>query len=249
MSTQPVRARSTVSEDCKAPTTQAVYLDGTYLAKNPNWHTQESAWKAEHVVQILQRNQLVPKSICDVGCGAGEVLKQLQTQLNEDCTLLGLDVSPQAIDLAKTRANQKLHFCVSDIRDIKGFYDLMIVLDVFEHIEDYFGFLRQLKAKSRYKIFHVPLDLSVQTVFRKNGLRKRRQLHEHLHYFTKETTLQALHDTGYEVLDCFYTARGNDLGTALVQRLLKLPRRLFFALHKDIAVRLLGGYSLLVLTR
>lgn len=249
MATQPVRRKLTVEEEAEALKARAVYLDGAYLAKNPKWHVEESAWKVEHIVRILERNQLSPKTICDVGCGAGEVLKQLQTQLNGDCELWGFDVSPQAIDLAMPRANEGLYFHVSDIRDVKAFYDLLIVLDVFEHIEDYFSFLRQLKAKSRYKIFHIPLDLSVQTVFRKNGLFKRRELHEHLHYFTKETALQALRDAGYEVLDWSYTSRANDLGTATGQRLLKLPRKFFFALHKDVTVRLLGGYSLIVLAR
>jgi hypothetical protein len=109
--------------------------------------------------------------------------------------------------------------------------------------------LRQLKAKGRYKIFHIPLDISVQTVLRKSGLLKRRHLHDHLHFFSKETALQALQDAGYEVLDHFYTARAIDLGDALGQRLLRLPRKLCFALYKELTVRILGGYSLLVLAR
>ena len=45
------------------------------------------------------------------------------------------------------------------------------------------------------------------------------------------------------------TARANSLGSDTTKRLLKLPRALFFAIHKDMAVRVLGGYSLLVLAR
>lgn len=228
-----------------------LYVDGEYAAKNPSWHVEDSPFKAKHILRALTMLQRPPRTVCEIGCGAGEILRQLDLQLPPESVteLIGYDVSPQAIELARPRESARTSFVCGDLRNDSRHFDVCLCIDVFEHIEDCFGFLRQLKAKSRYKIFHVPLDLSVQTVFRKNGLRKRRQLHEHLHYFTKETTLQALHDTGYEVLDCFYTARGNDLGTALVQRLLKLPRRLFFALHKDIAVRLLGGYSLLVLTR
>ena len=36
---------------------------------------------------------------------------------------------------------------------------------VLEHLEDYFGFLRKLKTRATYKVFHIPLDLSVQTGF------------------------------------------------------------------------------------
>lgn len=229
---------------------RTLYLDGEYQAKNPAWHVEESAWKASRIVRMLQRNHLSPATICDVGCGAGEVLKQLQLNLNWECTLQGYDVSPQALELAKTRANDKLHFYHSDLRTSQEpCFDLLLVLDVLEHLEDYFSFLALLKDRGRHKIFHIPLDLSGQTVLRKNGLLKRRAMYGHLHYFTQETALETLRDAGYEILDYFYTSRANDLGTAPGQMLLKFPRWLLFSLHQDFTVRLLGGYSLLVLAR
>jgi hypothetical protein len=78
---------------------------------------------------------------------------------------------------------------------------------------------------------------------------KRRFLHDHLHFFSKETALQALYDAGYEVLDWFYTARAIQMGDTLGQRFLRIPRKLCFALHNELTVRILGGYSLLVLAR
>ena len=229
---------------------RTLYLDGEYLARNPAWHVEESAWKAANIIFLLRRNHLSPASICDVGCGAGEVLHQLQQHLSPECSFHGYDVSPQAIELAGSRANEKLHFSLMDFRNAsEASFELILVLDVIEHLEDYFGFLGQLKAKGGHKIFHIPLDLSAQTVFRKNALLKRRQMYGHLHYFSKETALETLRDSGYEILDYFYTSRANDLGSTLGQMLLKFPRRLLFSLHEDFAVRLLGGFSMLVLAR
>lgn len=229
---------------------QSIYLNGEYLTRNPRWHLEESAWKAVQIRRMLQKNRIAPATVCDVGCGAGEVLRRLQQNLSDECKLYGYDISPQAIDLARSRANERLHFCLSDLCSVDGaWFDLILALDVIEHVEDYYGFLRLLRAKAHYKMFHIPLDISVQTVFRKNGLLKRRHLHDHLHFFSKETALQALQDAGYEVLDHFYTARTIDLGDALGQRLLRLPRRFCFALHNELTVRVLGGYSLLVLAR
>ena len=229
---------------------QNLYLDGEYLLKNPQWHVEESPWKAQQVLRMLRQNHLAPKSICDVGCGAGEVLSQLQNSLDRACVFRGYDISPQAFSLACRRANERLRFVLGDVQSESDvFFDLILVLDVIEHLEDYWSFLRQLKMKSRYKIFHIPLDLSVQTVFRQNALFKRRNLYAHLHYFTKETALQTLRDTGYEVLDYFYTPRSIELGSGLGEKLLKLPRRLCSAINPDSAARLLGGFSLLVLAR
>jgi 2-polyprenyl-3-methyl-5-hydroxy-6-metoxy-1,4-benzoquinol methylase len=35
-----------------------------------------------------------------------------------------------------------------------AFFDLILILDVIEHVEDYFSFLRDLKSKSQYKLIH-----------------------------------------------------------------------------------------------
>ena len=230
--------------------TSSIYEDGRYLEKNPLWHVEESPWKAKQILRLMERNSLAPRAICEVGCGAGEVLKQLQENMPADCIFWGYEVSPQAFELCKRRANASVRFKLMDLgkeRDVQ--FDLILALDVIEHLEDYFSFLREIKPKSRHHIFHIPLDLSVQTVFRRNALLKRRDLHAHLHYFTKETALQTLRDVGYEVLDYFYTPRSVELGSDRVQKILKVPRRLCFAVHEDLTARTLGGFSLLVLTK
>jgi SAM-dependent methyltransferase len=140
---------------------EQLYTTGSYLEKNPLWHTEESLWKAEQVTRMLNRQTIAPRTICEVGCGAGEVLKQLQQRLTSDCDFLGCDISPQAIDLCGSRGNEKLHFFLGDVTKISDrFFDLILVLDVIEHLEDYFSFLRNIKERALYKIFQIPLDIS-----------------------------------------------------------------------------------------
>jgi SAM-dependent methyltransferase len=227
---------------------QTLYTSGSYLEKNPSWHVEESPWKAAQVLRMLARHQLHPRTIGEVGCGVGEVLKQLQEQMEDTCQFWGYDISPQAIELAQSRANDRLRFKLADLgKERSASFDLVLMLDVVEHVENPFDFLRALTPVGDYFLMHFPLDLSVQTILRRNGLLSVREAFGHLHYYSKELALQTLKDTGYEVLDHFYTPR-IDLPTHLPKRrLMRLPRKLLYALNPDVAVRVLGGWGLLAL--
>ena len=244
-----------------------LYTSGEYLQKNPLWHADESPWKAKHVLQLMARNGIAPKTICDVGCGAGETLRLVQEGMGEECTFWGYEISPQAFALCQSRTNEKLHFKLADIRQEKNIhFDLMLLMDVLEHLEDYFSFLRELQSKSQYKIIHFPLDISVRNVLWGN-LSKFRDAYGHIHYFTKDVAIQTLRDAGYEVVDYLYTWESNSFqvvwnenrrnpGTLarklvgfMARKILGVPSQIFFAIHKDLAVRVMGRWRLLVLAK
>ena len=229
---------------------RTIYTDGTYLEKNPDWHMYESPFKVNQILRMLKKHRLQPKTIAEVGCGAGEVLRLLQEQMDRGCRFSGYDISPQALEMCKSRANERLQFKLADITHQENiFFDMILVLDVIEHVEDYFSFLRGIRPKSDLKIFHFPLDISVQAVLRRRGLLKRRELYGHIHYFTKETALATVKDSGYELMDYFYTPRCIELAKDAIQKIARLPRIICFSIHPDLAVRILGGYSLLILAR
>ena len=227
----------------------AIYEDGTYSKENPSWHMEESPFKVRQILRMVKRQNLAPKTVCDVGCGVGAVLTELQPHLPSDCHCWGYDVSPDAIARCNGRVNERLRFSVRDIRrdECDVFFDLLLILDVFEHVEDYVGFVRDVRSKGKYKLFHIPLDLSVQAVARREGLLRRRDKFAHLHYFTKETALRTLTDVGYKLVDYFYTPRCIDLGDLMIQKIARLPRKICFTVSQDLTVRVLGGYSLMVL--
>lgn len=225
-----------------------IYEQGEYLEKNPTWHVEDSPWKVKQIVKIINGNHLHPDSICEVGSGAGEVLNQLHLQMPNNVSFTGYEISPQAFELCQKRKKERLQFCLKNFQDDKTYFDIVLAIDVFEHVEDYLVFLRNVRRKGRYKILHIPLDLSVQTVFRSSPILKARQRVGHIHYFTKETALAALTDAGHEILDYFYTDHSTN-PSSTTNTLIRLLRKIMYKRSKDMTVRILGGYSLMVLTK
>src|SRR4051812_22867701 len=90
------------------------YTDASYLKKNPTWHVEHSAWKAQHVLTMIKRNHLTLKTIAEIGCGAGEILKQMHDAMESDVRFVGYEISPQAHALSQTRASERLEFRLAD---------------------------------------------------------------------------------------------------------------------------------------
>lgn len=228
-----------------------MYKTDEYLVKNPSWHTEDSAWKALQVLKMMKRNNLKPGSVCEIGCGAGEILNQLYIFLPGNVHFSGYEISPYAFELAKSRQKERLQFYLDDLsREKKATFDLCLAIDVLEHVADCGLFLSGIRQKAEYKIFHIPLDLSAQSVLRRSVLAHARLKCGHLHYFTKELALSMLASCGYEIIDHFYTfSSGVSSRRSVRSRVLNLFRRALYKFNDDAAVRLLGGYSLMVLAK
>lgn len=227
-----------------------MYIGGQYAESNPSWHAEDAPWKAGHVASILRDNWIEPSRIAEVGCGTGEILARL-AEAFPAATFDGYDVSPQAMELAASRTRPGLEFHLDDPLGKPGHdYDAVLVADVVEHVEDCFAFVRGVKELGTWKVFHIPLDLSAQSVARMWPIMNLRAGVGHIHYFTKDTALALLRDCDYEIMDWRYTASRLELpNQALSSRVVATPRRLLHGVNPDLAVRLLGGYSLLVLAR
>ncbi len=226
----------------------SIYTSGSYARLHPSWHAEDSPWKARQIHGILEQYDIHPKQIAEVGCGAGVILSELQQLLPSTCEFRGYDISPQAIALARECENDRLTFDVATIDQLKSNrFDVLLLVDVIEHVEDYFSLLRVAKEIACYTVLHIPLDVHVQSVLRVTPITDTITNVGHLHHFTKEVALTLLEQAGFQIRAWNYTADGVELArTALRTRLARLPRRAAFAVSPDIAVRVLGGYSLMV---
>ena len=214
-----------------------IYTDGDYLAKNPTWHVEHSGYKAAQVMKLIERNRLSPQTVAEVGCGAGEILNLLHQKLPSQVEFDGYEISPQAFALCQERAKPRLRYHCTDFLAEPGGHDLILCLDLIEHIPDYLGFLQKLAPKGKHKIFRFPLDLSWMALW-KMDLRARYTV-GHIHYFTKEIALAALKDTGFEVLDCYFDR----------EKPSRWIRRMMNRYNEDLTARIFGDCSLMILAR
>jgi len=228
-----------------------MYQSGEYLDKNPRWHAADSPWKAAQILKMIRRQNLNPATVCEVGCGAGEILNRLHAELPAT-DFFGYEVSPQAYEICSAKTKERLQFRLGDLLETEERFDLLLCIDVFEHVPDYLSFLERLRGRASRFIFHIPLDLSALSLLRPARLMKTRYGVGHLHMFTAETALAVLKDTGYETLDSFFTAGGLELEKnqkRLRTVLANLPRRVLGKFSPRLAARILGGYSLLVFAK
>lgn len=226
------------------------YLSGDYAEKNPDWDSTDSPWKADRVAELLECHQIFPASIADIGCGAGGVLAALRARYPA-AELTGFDIAPGLPHLWQVHAGRDIRFVLGNFLELnQQRYDLLLVLDVLEHLGDPFTFLHRLRDHGDLMIFHFPLDLSAISVLRQTPLLHVRAKVGHVHFFTRGLALALLDECGYEVIEALYTGAAlNAPQRSLKTRLAGLLRKLVYALNRDVGARLLGGETLMVLAR
>ena len=222
-----------------------IYTDGSYLnATGGTWHLEDAPFKAREVCKLLAEHpEIQPHTVCEIGCGAGGILSQLEKLLPSQTTFTGYDISPQAH--AMSVATDRCRYVLGDAFVDDSVYDLVLVMDVVEHVEDCFSFLRQTKRKGRWKLYHIPLDAHASAILR--GTNAWDSI-GHIHLFTMETALKSVEHAGLRVLD--WTLTDGALAKPikpLRTRIANLVRLPLAKLSPKLATRLIGGYSILIL--
>jgi SAM-dependent methyltransferase len=222
----------------------SIYNEGTYLKHNASWHQEDSPYKAKLVIDLL--DNLPAKSILEAGCGAGEVIKILSCHF-PDIRFYGYDISADAATFWAAKESANLSFFCANLLDSDKHADVVLCLDVFEHVSDYMGFLQKLKSHGSYFIFNVPMDMCVMKLLT-SGLKHAREEVGHLHYFNEWSARATLEDCGYEIEVARLSAAFLKIPPRNFRQLLAVFPRIFahFLLGSRLACKLLGGYGLMV---
>jgi SAM-dependent methyltransferase len=226
------------------------YKSGEYWEKNPTFHEEDSELKVSNAVNLLERNNIVPKNVLDVGAGSGKNAYLLSKHY--EVPAVGIDVSAEAVEHARQNFPEpNLEFEAIDVKEYSHVSHVGFMFDVFEHVEDYLGFLRSASSKAEYWVFNIPLDMNMLSILRNKYMVDRVNV-GHLHYFSRISAIATLEDSGYEIVDVeFANVVAHQLRkrVSLGALVLAIPRLALFKINQSFAVNLLGGASLMVLCK
>jgi ubiquinone/menaquinone biosynthesis C-methylase UbiE len=150
------------------PDPSNIYYSGEYIRKNPTLDVEDTPWKLKKIIPLLDKfisqTSLTKVKILDVGGGAGLFLKGISDYLrtkNINVEQYALDLSAEMLQIQKeNNADIKSVFVGSiektSFKDKE--VDLVLMIDVLEHVPDTAAALKELSRISKYVIFKVPLE-------------------------------------------------------------------------------------------
>ncbi len=224
-----------------------LYVSGLYTEKRPTWHKEDSPWKVQQMCRVFDFKE--PMKICDIGCGVGGVLIALNDILSEKCSMAGYDISSLAIERAQENAPDNILYECCDILEMEKLdYDLCLLIDILEHLENPVDFLLKLYQKGlREFIINLPIEGHLMGKLRGKTDPKNSPV-GHLHFFNTRTALKLLKDAELTINKWVYTPEF-ELDIKFHRTplsVLAYPfRKGLFSIWSKLMVETLGGVSLM----
>ena len=229
-----------------------------YYKKNPSYHVEDAGFKWNNFKNSILKSEInlsQVRSIGEIGCGSGQILSLAKKSgLFKETEYVGYDTNLDAIILAKS-LDGSIKYLNEDLvnKNLEKKFDILIVSDVFEHVDDYCSFLQTLRKKAKYLIFNIPLQMNLTSLLRrKNVFEISYNQVGHLHFFSSKTAKLALEKNGYSIL---YTTYARNRFFELKKQftikkfLIAIPEFLLGLINEDLSCDVFGGYSLVVITK
>ncbi len=187
-----------------------IIQDDVYL--DPNRKLSESHKLA---IQMIQKEfkEGTPISVLEVGVGSGAVARGLR-DIYSQITIDGVDKAPIYLDTSKNYYDNVYYLPIEEFKVDKK-YDLIILLDVLEHLENPWEILNSLRTNflspSGYVVISIP-NVAHWTVrlkllrgyfkYSKTGILDK----THLRFFTLGTYFDLIKAGGLEIVSLGYTS-------------------------------------------
>lgn len=227
------------------------YSTGEYFS-DPQRHSEDADFKADTFLKVFlrfaRRSNLRVRSIADVGCGSGDIVKKIAESLRINGfdleKIRGYDVSPHVQDIR----HAGVEYISGDFCESEDFVDVATLFDVLEHVPDTIEFIKAVAERCRIIGFHIPLDDSLDAAIRDRFHAKLKKP-GHLVFLDVVSALNLLTLSGLRVVDYEYTFGFlAPSGHRSVLSKIVLPLRYMLAnISPWLLSKTLGGVSLVVI--
>jgi cyclopropane fatty-acyl-phospholipid synthase-like methyltransferase len=193
-----------------------------YEEKKPNYFSNPR----EDIIPLLPEKV---ERVLEVGCGSGETLSIIKSRFPSSTTV-GIELSENAAKLASSKVDllKNLDIEQDESRSTLGQFDLILLLDVLEHLRDPWTTLRSLVTNNLTNggtvITSIPNArnhaLVVQLLrgdfkYMESGVLDK----THLRFFTKKSMNRLMEESGLSILKCLPTNVQGDSRSALINKL------------------------------
>ena len=229
----------------------SIYSNGTYFS-DASRHSEDAEFKAGNFLSLLtawvEEEKIEIRSIVDVGCGTGDVLKTIVENLQKKNLPIdwakGYDVSPHVVNIVKG----EIEFVHADFSTSPEFADLVTLFDVIEHVPNPIDYLKEVAKRCKYVGLNIPLDNSLNVALR-NMFHSKIHNPGHIIFLDIVGALNTLAFSGLRVI-CYKYSFGFMASSARRSRMARIafPFRYFLSLLNPwLLSKSFGGASLLVI--
>lgn len=235
---------------------ESYYTSGNYWQK---YSHSESSYKVNLLIGAAEKAGLSFQEGfqgIEVGCGNGAFLIPLEQTLKKSLNhfhLTGYDISSNGIALAEKQvakySNTCLSFEVGSAADIHKKVDYIFLMDVLEHVENPYKFLRELRNKANYIFLHLPLENSLAHIVL-GRLRRSYESFHHLHFFSWDSARIMLEECGYKLIAHQFTGgcrASLDIHGTLSTKVLRHARFMAYHFLPNVTVAMAGGSVMIVI--
>jgi len=187
--------------------------------------------------------------VADVGCGCGNTTFLIRDTLKElgfnNIKVYGYDIHPQIL---KFKGDKDITFIRKSIGDINKKFDLVVLLDVIEHIHNPIESLKKIAKNAKFILLHIPLE-DCWLVKLRNLFRMKLSQSGHLIFLDVCSALNLVAMAGIRTIDYRfnpgYTAPSGR--QSILQKIAYPWRKLLYLISPSLLQATLGGVSLMVL--
>ncbi len=154
-------------------------------------------WKIPHLMNAIPYD-FTPNSVVEVGCFCGHLIGNMLVNGKSDFERYGYDINSNAIEIARKNYVGVDFFC-EDAFETNRKFDLLILSDIVEHIEDDIGFLNKSRSISGAVVLNLPLEKSISTAKREYGFS---DPSGHLRAYSLKDALALIEKANFSIVSC-----------------------------------------------